>query len=196
MHIIQFTQTIKINALTSSTEESNTKIEKIMSSNVVSLDIAKTASHAADLMTEKRVGSVLVTKNSKAFGIVTERDLVRRYSRNTLLENLASQPLITVEPTTTIEKAVEIMLKNKIRKLPIIDANKAVVGIVTVTDLAMFLLPTRKPGLTSSILRAVSRGKGPRCDSCNSTTEIQWCDSCNRFMCLACEDEIHTVDLP
>jgi hypothetical protein len=26
--------------------------------------------------------------------------------------------------------------------------------------------------------------------------EIQWCDSCNRFMCRACEDEIHTVDLP
>jgi CBS-domain-containing membrane protein len=88
------------------------------------------------------------------------------------------------------------MLKNKIRKLPIVDANEAVVGIVTVTDLAMFLLPTRKHDLTSSILRAVSRGKGPRCDSCNSTTEIQWCDSCNRFMCLACEDEVHTVDLP
>lgn len=179
-----------------SLEQSNTKIEKIMSSNVISLDITKTAGHAADLMTEKRVGSIIVTKNSKVFGIVTERDLVRRYSRNTLLESLASHPLTTAEPATTIEKAVEIMLKNKIRKLPIVDVNETIVGIITVTDLAMFLLPITKPGLTSSILRTVSRGKGPRCDSCNSTTEIQWCDSCNRFMCLACEDEIHTVDLP
>ena len=88
------------------------------------------------------------------------------------------------------------MQKNRIRKRPIVEANEAVVGILTVTDLAMFRLPTSKPDLTSSILRAVSRGKGPRCDSCNSTTEIQWCDSCNRFMCLACEDEVHTVDLP
>lgn len=180
----------------SSAEESNTKVQKIMSRNVVSLDISKIAAHAADLMTEKRIGSIIVTKNGKAFGIVTERDLVRRYSRNTLLENLASHPLITAGSSTTVETAVEIMLKNKIRKLPIVDANETIMGIVTVTDLAMFVMPTRKAGLTSSILRTVSRGKGPRCDSCNSTIEIQWCDSCNRFMCLACEDEIHTVDLP
>ena len=177
-------------------EERTTKIEKIMSSNVVSLDISKTAAHAAALMTEKKVGSVVITKNNKPFGIVTERDLVRRYSRDTLLESLASHPLIIAKPTTTVEEAVEIMLKNKIRKLPITDENKPVMGIVTVTDLGMFLLPTRRPGLTLSILQAISRGKGPRCDSCNSTTEIQWCDSCNRFMCIVCEDEIHNVDLP
>ena len=162
----------------SSAKESNIKIEKIMSTNVVSLDISKTAAHAADLMTEKRVGSVIVTKDSKAFGIVTERDLVRRYSRETPLESLASHPLITAQPTTTVEKVVEVMLKNKVHKLPIVDSSDRVIGIVTVTDLAMFLLPIRKLGLTSSILRAVSRGKGPRCDSCNSTTEIQWCDNC------------------
>jgi CBS domain-containing protein len=177
-------------------EESTAKIEKIMSTNVVSLDSSKTAAHAAALMTEKKVGSVIVTKNNKLFGIVTERDLVRRYFRDTLLESLASHPLITVEPTTTVEKAAEIMLKNKIRKLPIIDENNTIAGIVTVTDLGMFLLPTRRPGLTLSILQAISRGKGPRCDSCNSETEIQWCDSCNRFMCIVCEDEIHSIDLP
>ena len=180
----------------SSTEDPSAKVQAIMTKNIISLDISKIAVHAADLMTEKRIGSIIVTKDSKAFGIVTERDLVRRYSRDTSLENLASHPLITVEPTTTIKKAVEVMLKNKIRKLPVVDASDIVVGIVTVTDLAMFLLSNRKPDLTSSILRAVSRGKGPRCDSCNSAIEIQWCDNCNRFMCLACEDEVHTVDLP
>jgi CBS domain-containing protein len=177
-------------------EESTTKIEKIMSTHVVSLDISKCAVHAAALMTEKKVGSVIVTKNNKLFGIVTERDLVRRYFRDTLLESLASHPLITAEPTTTVEKAAEIMLKNKIRKLPIVNENNMVAGIVTVTDLGMFLLSTRRPGLTLSILQAISRGKGPRCDSCNSETEIQWCDSCNRFMCITCENEIHSVDLP
>jgi CBS domain-containing protein len=177
-------------------EESTTKIEKIMSTNVVSLDSSKTAAHAAALMTEKKVGSVIVTKNNKLFGIVTERDLVRRYFHDTLLESLASHPLITVEPTTTVEKAAEIMLKSKIRKLPIVNENNTIAGIVTVTDLGMFLLPTRRPGLTLSILQAISRGKGPRCDSCNSEIEIQWCDSCNRFMCILCEDEIHSIDLP
>ena len=187
---------VKLNASRLFEEESTTRIEKIMSTNVVSLDISKTAADAAALMTEKKVGSVIVIKNDRPFGIVTERDLVRRYFRDTVLESLASHPLITAEPTTTVEKAAEIMLKNKIRKLPIVDENNTVAGMVTVTDLAMFLLPTRRPGLTLSILQAVSRGKGPRCDSCNSMREIQWCDSCNRFMCRACEVEIHTVDLP
>lgn len=178
-------------------KESTTKIEKIMSTNIVSLDISKTAADAAALMTERKVGSVIVTKNNnKQFGIVTERDLVRRYHRDTLLESLASHPLVTAKPTTTVEKATELMLKNKIRKLPIVDENKEVRGIVTVTDLGKFLLSTRRPGLTFSILRAISRGKGPRCDACNSETEIQWCESCNRFMCIVCEEQIHTIGLP
>jgi CBS domain-containing protein len=187
----------KSEALQSFVEKSTTKIEKIMSHNVASLYISKTAAHAAALKSEKKVGSVIVTKNGRPFGIVTERDLIRRYYRDMLLESLASHPLITTEPTTTVEKAAEIMLKNKIRKLPIIDeSNPITIGIVTVTDLATFLSPTRRPGLTLSILRAISRGREPRCDSCNSTTEVQWCDGCNRFMCETCDDEIHTVDLP
>ena len=178
-------------------EKDNTKIKEIMSTNVVSLDASKIASHAADLMTEKRIGSVIITKNNKPFGIITERDLVRRYYRDTPLESLASHPLITANQDTTVKKVVEIMLKNKIRKIPIIDENNSVTGIVTVTDLAVFLLPKIKSAdLIFSILQTVTRGKGPTCDSCDSSIEIQWCDSCNRFMCLTCEDEIHTVDLP
>jgi CBS domain-containing protein len=186
----------KSEALQSFVEKSTAKIEKIMSHNVASLDISKIAADAAALMSEKKVGSVIVTKNGKPYGIVTERDLIRRYFRDTLLESLASRPLITAETTTTVDKAAEIMLKNEIRKLPIIDENDLIAGIVTVTDLAKFLSPTRRPGLTLSILRAISRGREPKCDSCNSTTEVQWCDDCNRFMCQTCEDEIHTVDLP
>jgi len=186
----------KSESLQSFVEKSTAKIEKIMSHNVASLDISKIAADAAALMSEKKVGSVIVTKNGRPFGIVTERDLIRRYFRDTLLESLASRPLITAEPTTTVDGAAEIMLKNEIRKLPIIDESNLIVGIVTVTDLATFLSPTRRPGLTLSILRAISRGREPKCDSCNSTTEVQWCDDCNRFMCQTCEDEIHTVDLP
>jgi hypothetical protein len=61
-----------------------------------------------------------------------------------------------------------------------------IVGIV------MFLLPKIKSGLAFSILQTVTRGKGAKCDSCGTSIEIQWCDSCNRFMCLTCEDEVHT----
>ena len=148
-------------------EQGTATVEKIMSVDVVSLDYSKTASDAALLMTTKNVGSVIVTKNDRPFGIVTERDLIRRigkkdiYFRDILLEHMASRPLITAEMQVTVEEAAQIMLKNKIRRLPIVNAGnkKQVVGIVTVTDLAMFLSPTRRPGLALSILRAISRGR-------------------------------------
>jgi CBS domain-containing protein len=138
-----------------------------MSTNVISLDISKTVGDAAALMTEKKVRSVIVTKDDgKPFGIITERDLVRGlgkreelYFRATLLESFASRPLITTKPTTTVEEAAEVMFKNKIRRLPIVNEYGLVVGMVTVTDLAMHLSPTRRPGLTQSVLRAISRGR-------------------------------------
>ena len=157
----------KSDALQLLVEQGTATVEKIMSVNVVSLDYSKTASDAALLMTTKNVGSVIVTKNDRPFGIVTERDLIRRigkkdiYFRDILLEHMASRPLITAEMQVTVEEAAQIMLKNKIRRLPIVNAgnNKQVVGIVTVTDLAMFLSHTRRPGLALSILRAISRGR-------------------------------------
>jgi CBS domain-containing protein len=157
----------KSDALQLLVEQGTATVEKIMSVNVVSLDYSKTASDAALLMTTRNLGSVIVTKNDRPFGIVTERDLIRRigkkdiYFRDILLEHMASRPLITAEMQMTVEEAAQIMLKNKIRRLPIVNAGnkKQVVGIVTVTDLAMFLSHTRRPGLALSILRAISRGR-------------------------------------
>ena len=157
----------KSDALQTLVEQRTTHIENLMSTNVISLDISKTVGDAAALMTEKKVGSVVVTKDDgKPFGIITERDLVRGlgkreelYFRATLLESFASHPLITTKPTTTVEEAAEVMFKNKIRRLPIVNEYGLVVGIVTVTDLALYLSPTRRPGLTQSVLRAISRGR-------------------------------------
>lgn len=157
----------KSDALQTLVKQSITQVENLMSTNVISLDISKTVGDAAASMTEKNVGSIIVTKeDGRPFGIITERDLVRGlakreelYFRATLLESFASHPLITAKPTIAVEEAAEVMFKNKIRRLPIVNEPGLVVGIVTVTDLSMYLSPTRRPGLTLSILRAISRGR-------------------------------------
>jgi CBS domain-containing protein len=156
---------VKSNALEVLVEQSTTRVEKIMTSIVIALDYSKTAVDAAVLMTEKQVGSVVVTKdNGKPFGIVTERDLVRRigakdlYFHDGLLGHIASSPLIYAEAGLTVQEAAEIMIKNRIRRLPIVHTHK-LAGIVTVTDLAVFLSPTRRPGLALSVLQAISRNR-------------------------------------
>lgn len=68
---------IKNNALEVIVEQSRTRVEKIMSRIVLSLDRSKTVQEAAALMAEKKIGSVLVTKGGRPFGIVTHSDINR-----------------------------------------------------------------------------------------------------------------------
>jgi CBS domain-containing protein len=155
----------KADALEMFVEQGTTRIEKVMTSDVACLDCSKTAFDAAVLMTERQIGSVVVTKDDGIpFGMVTERDIVRGVAskdvafKDVKLEDLASHPLIVAEPGLTVEEAAEMMSKNKIRKLPVVGSGK-LLGIVTVTDLATFLSPSRRPGLALSVLQAVSRGR-------------------------------------
>jgi CBS domain-containing protein len=143
-------------------EQSMTNIEKIMSPVVVSLDSSKTSREAAALMAENQVGSVVVTKNSKPYGIVTQSDIVRWAGKwpkllDSTLEGVASVPLITVGRETNVEEVAQIMIKNQIHNLSVVDGEK-LLGIVTITDLAVFLSPSRRPGLALSVLQAIARG--------------------------------------
>jgi CBS domain-containing protein/predicted transcriptional regulator len=178
---------IKSDALEAFTEESTARIEKIMSEDVISLDYSKTVVDAAALMAQNEVGSIIVTKDigkdnngcqvrrkpsvvSRPYGIVTERDMVRRldpvvvgsdfYFQNALLGHICTHPLIAAHRGLTVYDATEIMIKNRVRKLPILNSRgDKIIGIVTTTDLAMFLSPSKRPGLVSSLLQAMSRGR-------------------------------------
>jgi CBS domain-containing protein len=153
---------VKNEALEVLVDQSVTRVEKIMTSSVVGLDCSKTAREAAALMAEKEIGSVIVTKDGKTFGIVTHSDIVRwaglrQKLLDVKLEGLASRPLIKVGRGTTVEEAAKVMIKHQIHKLPVVDIDK-LLGIVTITDLVVFLSPSRRPGLALSVLQAISRG--------------------------------------
>ncbi|CUR51410.1 putative CBS domain protein [Nitrosotalea devaniterrae] len=142
-------------------EHSKTPVEKIMAKTVVSLESGKTLYDASVLMAKKKVGCLVVTSKGKPLGIVTKGDVVKAVSigvsfKSTKLEEFASRPLVYASSSQTIEEVADLMIKNKIRKLPVIQQGK-IVGIVTVTDLALFLSPTRRPGLTESIFHVITR---------------------------------------
>lgn len=148
-------------------EHSRTPMEKIMTKGVVSLEYNKTVYDASVLMAKKGVGCIVVTAKGKPFGIITERDIVKGISKydisvkKILLEEFASRPIIYASSRQTVEEVVELMTKNKIHKIPIVQQER-VVGIVTIKDLLVFLSPTRTPGLTESIIHAITRGKAKK----------------------------------
>jgi CBS domain-containing protein len=89
---------------------------------------------AAGVMSEKNIGSLLFVSKSKIKGIITERDLMRNFNKENTISNVMEKKVITIEPDTTLDRAVEIMRSNKIKRLPVVNGAK-LVGIITMTDI-------------------------------------------------------------
>lgn len=100
-----------------------------------------TVAFAANVMKERARGSLVVVHDGKPVGIVTERDLVRRVMAEdrspsgTKVGDVMSEPLISVGPEATVSSIANVMYKNGIRRLPVIEEGR-LLGIVTATDLA------------------------------------------------------------
>ncbi len=114
-----------------------------MTKGVLTIDCQKTVFEAAELMTLKEVGDILVTEVDLPRGIVTEKDFVRRVIAKrrpleTKISDVMSTPLITIEPNATLIEAARKMVENRIRRLPVVERHK-LVGINVVSDFARHL---------------------------------------------------------
>jgi len=120
------------------------KIRDLMVSPVITIEAGKTIHDAATTMGERRIGSVVVTKDSKPIGIFTERDLLTKVIannidlKNTKVEVCMSSPLITVDEETSLRDAIILMASRGIMRLPI-TKNNELVGIVTGMEIFNFL---------------------------------------------------------
>ena len=97
--------------------------------------------HAAVLKMNKfQIGSVIVTNNGRAVGIITERNILERVVEPRLdpgtiwAKDIMSSPLVTVDPNDTVEEAAKIMAQKRIKKLPVVDGDK-VVGVISTSDI-------------------------------------------------------------
>ncbi|MBA4549998.1 IMP dehydrogenase [Thermoactinomyces intermedius] len=92
---------------------------------------------AEELMAKYRISGVpIVDENRKLVGIITNRDLrfVRDYAMP-IQEVMTTEPLITAPVGTTLEQAEEILQKHKIEKLPLVDENGILKGLITIKDI-------------------------------------------------------------
>jgi len=133
-------------------------VSQIMTNQIVTINFAQSALDAALLMKEKRISSLIVQDDdNKSLGIITERDFVKRVcaedkkSSEVKISELMSKIQTFAEPDTPVDVAVQRMINNKIRRLPVIFEGK-VIGIITVTDLAKEL---RRLMLTKGIVELI-----------------------------------------
>ena len=133
-------------------------VSQIMTRHVVTINSNRTALDAALLMKEKRISSLIVQDDeNESLGIITERDFVKRVcaqdkkSSEVLISELMSKIQTFAEPDTPVDVAVQRMINNRIRRLPVI-SDGHVIGIITVTDLAKEL---RRIMLTKGIVELI-----------------------------------------
>lgn len=119
------------------------KVEDVMVKEVITVDVNSTVKQAADIMNKFEIGCLIATKDGKAIGILTERDLLKRIvseaksPRRTKVAAVMSKPIIVVEPSMDLEEAARLMFKMRIKKLPVVEHGQ-LKGLVTLTDLARF----------------------------------------------------------
>jgi CBS domain-containing protein len=111
-----------------------------MTKNIMVIHPDTIVKDAAKIMTQERVGSLLVVEDDKLVGIVTELDIIWKVvagdldPKTTLIRDIMTKDVITVKANQTLEDATQIMVENKIKKLPVLEGDK-LVGIITATDL-------------------------------------------------------------
>jgi diguanylate cyclase (GGDEF)-like protein/PAS domain S-box-containing protein len=116
--------------------------EKVMSRNIVTVDIGGTVAGAVALMSRNRYSCVVVTREGVPCGILTERDVVKLAPRlvdgDLPIADAVRTPLITMPPNTALPDAIKHMDSHKIRHLVIVEDDR-LLGLVTRHDMVKTL---------------------------------------------------------
>jgi CBS domain-containing protein len=105
-------------------------------------------------MADKNIGAVLVIDNEKLSGIFSERDYARKivlkglHSDETLVKDVMTSKVITIDLEDKLEDAMQIMSDKHIRHLPVMDGQQ-LIGIISINDLVSTLINEQKSQIAS-----------------------------------------------
>jgi predicted transcriptional regulator len=139
-------------------------VQDYMNARMVMRDSKASVLELAKVMVDWNVSSIAIAdeeQNNKVIGILTERDIVKSIAKGASPDgitagSLMSSPILSIRKDQTIEEAALIMIRNKVRHLLVEDPaahNRAIIGIITTTDLARYL----KKRMKETSITAASR---------------------------------------
>ena len=117
-------------------------LNDIMIRHVATIGKNEKVTTAGKIMALKNIGSIIVTEDEDLNGIVTEKDFLKKIiakgldPNKIIIKEIMTSNIKTAHPNQSIFDAFEIMKKGKFRRLPIVDENNKLLGIVTETDVS------------------------------------------------------------
>lgn len=111
---------------------------------VATVEPESTLADAGKVMKQRNVGDVVVVEYDEPVGILTDRDLamalaVDGHGPQTPVSEVMSKPVVTIRESQGIFNATQYMLGHEVRRLPVVDEDEKLVGIVTLDDMLRLL---------------------------------------------------------
>ena len=142
------------------------KCSEVMTRNPVSCVPDDAVMKVAQVMKNEDVGPIPIVENrqtQKLVGMVTDRDLAMklvaegRDGRNTTVAEVMSRQIVTCHADDDLQKALDAMAENQLRRIPVVDEDGAVIGIISQADVATRV---NQPEKTAAVVRKISRSTG------------------------------------
>src|ERR671935_200897 len=118
------------------------RVRDAMTQDPRSIGASASVVEAARLMREQHIGSLPVTEDERLVGMITDRDITTRVvaesavPETTAVGNVYSRELISVEPDSDLDEALQLMARHQVRRLPVVE-NGRLVGMVAQADIAL-----------------------------------------------------------
>ncbi len=133
-------------------------IQEAMTPDPTTIEPGTPAREAARTMKAEDVGALPIVEDGRLVGVVTDRDLAIRLlaegkDADTPVGQIASKDVVTVDPQQTLEEAARLMAEHQIRRIPIVEEDGRLVGILAQADLA----ETGHDGLTGETVQRISK---------------------------------------
>ena len=142
------------------------KCNEVMTKNPVCCLPSDLATKAAELMKSEQIGSIPVIENEqtkKLVGIVTDRDLTLRIvaegldAKSTKVDAVMTRKVVTCRPEDDLQKALDAMSEHQLRRIPVVDNDNKIVGIIAQADVATRV---NQPQKTAEVVKEISQASG------------------------------------
>jgi CBS domain-containing protein len=117
-------------------------IRNAMTSNPCSIDAGKSVAYAAKMMRDEDVGIAPIVEGDRLVGVLTDRDIAVRVVAEGLdpervkTFEVASRDVVTLDPDQDLDEALRLMARHQVRRLPVVEMDGRLVGVVAQADVA------------------------------------------------------------
>ena len=118
------------------------KISELMTPNPCAIEASKPVSYAARMLKDENVGLAPIVEGDRLVGTLTDRDIVTRVvaegkdPQSVTVREVASTDVVTVDPGQDLKEALRLMASNQVRRLPVVEEDGRLVGVVAQADVA------------------------------------------------------------